>query len=314
MERPLIKTYVKASIGMTANSIRWMTIVLLMCNIIFPAHAEIGNLIGKWNGPKDLVINLCDKADNSLYVCYCGIFRTFGWCDVALTSKGDSLIMKANDAGSPFEAQLHVESCDTLTGTITMGYPDEDWYYHGKVVLTKEKPRMPENINHELEEIIHPSDFDVLARDRDIAREVLDLISSKMYGYAEKGMVERLLKAKPQPITPGDLIGLNRVRSIQIDGNSGIFSYPYFKCRTTKKGRKVFFEKTTGSQRKSGYVYQNSLESLIFLGGWRVNDNPQTSYESTNSVAGTIYKIGQSRIIMLFPTNNNRVEIYELKK
>ncbi len=61
-------------------------------------------------------------------------------------------------------------------------------------------------------------------------------------------------------------------------------------------------------------MYQNSPESLIFLGGWSVNEDPQTTYGSENSVAGTVYKIGNNKAIMIFPTGENRVEIYELIK
>lgn len=302
------------SIGVVAKKNKWLIAILLIFNVILPVQAVRQDLTGKWNGPKDLMINLCTNGNGGLYVCYCGIFRTFGWADVVLMEDGDSLIMTANDAGSPFEARLHIESSDTLIGTITMGTSEEEWFYGGKAMLVKQKPIIPEQLNHELEGIIHPSDYGVLALDRDIVWNALSAVSPTMYGYAEKGMIKRLLEAKIYPITPDDLMELCHVRSIQIDGNLGLFSYPYFKCRSWKKDGKVFFEKITGSQRKSGYVYQNSSESLIFLGGWSVNDDPQASYESTNSVAGTIYKIGENRVIMLFPANNNRVEIYELKK
>ena len=173
---------------------------------------------------------------------------------------------------------------------------------------------MPENLNPELEDIILPSDYGVLARDRNIAWEALSTLTPESYGYAEKNMVEKLVNAKTYPITPKDMIGFRRVRSIQIDARDGIFSYPYFNCRFKKADGKVFFEKTTGSQRKSGYVYQNSPESLVFLGGWSVNDDPQTGYGSTNSVVGKVYKIGPRKAIMIFPTEEDRVEIYELTK
>lgn len=80
-----------------------------------------------------------------------------------------------------------------------------------------------------------------------------------------------------------------------------------------KEGR-LFFEKTTGSQRKSGYIYDNRPDSKVFLGGWSVNNDPQTTYDSENSVAGKIYRIAADRIIMLFIAPDGRsFEIYELK-
>ena len=278
------------------------------------AFADTDNLTGAWKGPKDLMVNICIDNDKQLYVGYCGILRTYGWVDFSTSLTPDSLIIKSADIGSPFEGRFKIESDNRLVGKLEMGSHGDDWYFNGNAELVKEKPVMPENLNPKLEGIILPSDYGVLARDRNIAWEALSTLTPKSYGYAEKKMVEKLLNAKTYPITPKDMIGFRRVRSIQIDARDGIFSYPYFNCRFKKADGKVFFEKTTGSQRKSGYVYQNSPESLVFLGGWSVNDDPQTGYGSTNSVVGKVYKIGPRKAIMIFPTEEDRVEIYELTK
>ncbi|WP_303035101.1 DUF4893 domain-containing protein [uncultured Duncaniella sp.] len=278
------------------------------------AFADTDNLTGAWKGPKDLMVNLCIDNDKQLYVGYCGILRTYGWVDFSTSLTPDSLIIKSADIGSPFEGRFKIESDNRLVGKLEMGSHGDDWYFNGNAELVKEKPVMPENLNPKLEGIILPSDYGVLARDRNIAWEALSTLTPKSYGCVEKNMVEKLLNAKTYPITPKDMIGFRRVRSIQIDARDGIFSYPYFNCRFKKADGKVFFEKTTGSQRKSGYVYQNSPESLVFLGGWSVNDDPQTGYGSTNSVVGKVYKIGPRKAIMIFPTEEDRVEIYELTK
>ena len=278
------------------------------------AFADTDNLTGAWKGPKDLMVNLCIDNDKQLYVGYCGILRTYGWVDFTTSLTPDSLIIKSADIGSPFEGRFKIESDNRLVGKLEMGSHGDDWYFNGNAELVKEKPVMPENLNPKLEGIILPSDYGVLARDRNIAWEALSTLTPKSYGYAEKKMVEKLLNAKTHPITPKDMIGFRRVRSIQIDARDGIFSYPYFNCRFKEADGKVFFEKTTGSQRKSGYVYQNSPESLVFLGGWSVNDDPQTEYGGSNSVVGKVYKIGPRKAIMIFPTEEDRVEIYELTK
>ncbi len=278
------------------------------------SFAETSNLIGAWKGPKDLMINLCIDNDKQLYVGYCGILRTYGWVDFSTSLTPDSLIIKSADIGSPFEGRFKIESDNRLVGKLEMGSHGDDWYFNGNAELVKEKPVMPENLNPKLEGIILPSDYGVLARDRNIAWEALSTLTPKSYGCVEKNMVEKLLNAKTYPITPKDIIGFRRVRSIQIDARDGIFSYPYFNCRFKEADGKVFFEKTTGSQRKSGYVYQNSPESLVFLGGWSVNDDPQTEYGGSNSVVGKVYKIGPRKAIMIFPTEEDRVEIYELTK
>lgn len=287
---------------------------LIVISGFLTAFADTDNLTGAWKGPKDLMVNLCIDNDKQLYVGYCGILRTYGWVDFSTSLTPDSLIIKSADIGSPFEGRFKIESDNRLVGKLEMGSHGDDWYFNGNAELVKEKPLMPENLNPKLEGIILPSDYGVLARDRNIAWEALSTLTPKSYGYAEKNMVEKQLNAKTYSITPKDMIGFRRVRSIQIDARDGIFSYPYFNCRFKKADGKVFFEKTTGSQRKSGYVYQNSPESLVFLGGWSVNDDPQTGYGSTNSVVGKVYKIGSRKAIMIFPTEEDRVEIYELTK
>ncbi|MDE5902475.1 MAG: DUF4893 domain-containing protein [Muribaculaceae bacterium] len=171
---------------------------------------------------------------------------------------------------------------------------------------------IPANLNPDLREVIHSVDYDNLSQDREKIRTLLATLSPDSYGYDEKQMCERLLDAPVSPVTPDGMIGYRRVRSIQIN-SLGIFSYPYFSCRFRKKNGKVFFEKTTGSQRKSGYLYQNTPESLIFLGGASVNGDPQTTYGSESSVAGTLYKTGPRTAIMLFATDDS-AEIYELTK
>lgn len=172
----------------------------------------------------------------------------------------------------------------------------------------------PESIDSGLEGLLLPADYGRMVNCREWVSDALATVTPASYGYDEKGGVEKLLNAKIYPVVPADMVGSWRVRSIQIDARDGIFSYPYFRCRFRNVDGKVFFEKTTGSQRKSGYVYQNGPESLAFLGGWSVNDDPQTFYGGENSVVGTLYKIGRNRAIMLFPISSDRVEIYELVK
>lgn len=287
---------------------------LTACGISSVAQAETSDLIGAWKGPKDLTINVCLDNQDKPYICQCGIFRTYGWVNFSTIVSGDSLIMMSTDIDSPFEGRFKIESNERLVGKLEMGTSGDDWYYSGTAELLKQKPEMPANLNPALEGIILPSDYTLLSLDRDKAREVLATLTPESYGYSGKRMVEKLLNARTYPVTLDDMLGFRRVRSIQIDARDGIFSYPYFKCRFRKTDGKLFFEKTTGSQRKSGHVYQNGPESLIFLGGWSVNNDPQTRYGGDNSVAGTIYKIGPRKAIMIFPTEADRVEIYELTK
>lgn len=169
-------------------------------------------------------------------------------------------------------------------------------------------------VDYSLYGIIKNRDWDRLVLDREQALSVLEHLPSDAYGLNEKAMVKKLLTSKNLRITNQELLAYKRVRSIQVN-NMGIFSYPYFACRFKRKDGKLFFEKISGSQRKSGFVYDNKPDSKVFLGGWSVNDEPQTTYDSDHSEPGMIYKIGTNKIIMVFlAPDEQSFEIYELTK
>lgn len=169
-------------------------------------------------------------------------------------------------------------------------------------------------VDYSLIDIIKPRDWDRLVLDREQALDVLNRLPSEAYGLDEKSIVRKLLTAKNLKLTTQELLGYRRVRSIQVS-RMGIFSYPYFSCRFRRKDGKIFFEKTSGSQRKSGFIYDNKPDSKVFLGGWSVNDDPQTTYHSEHSECGMVYKIGTNKLIILFLAPDERsFEIYELTK
>lgn len=132
------------------------------------------------------------------------------------------------------------------------------------------------------------------------------------YGLDEKPYVHQLLAAEKLNINLDDLALLRRVRSIRVD-NTGIYSYSYFKCHFSQRDGTLFFQKTAGSQRKSGYLYRLDSKRFFFLGGSTVNDDPLTHYGSDSSVAGMLYRVGAARYILLFPSDHG-FEIYEFAK
>lgn len=169
-------------------------------------------------------------------------------------------------------------------------------------------------VDYSLYGIIKNRDWDRLVLDREQALSVLERLPSNAYSANERLMVKKLLTAKALKISNQELLAYKRVRSIQVN-DMGIFSYPYFSCRFKRTDGRIFFEKTSGSQRKSGFIYDNKSDSKVFLGGWSVNDEPQTTYDSDNSVPGMLYKLGSNKIIMLFlAPDEQSFEIYELTK
>jgi hypothetical protein len=135
---------------------------------------------------------------------------------------------------------------------------------------------------------------------------------------AELQRLKNLVSGERLKLIPSDLLKLKKVRSIQI-GKYGVFTYPYFNCWFKKTDRGIFFEKTTGSQRKSGLVFQNDDRSLVFLGTSTVNNDPQRQYsgftrakDKSHDSVGLIIKCGKS-YLAIFPNKNNAWEVYEFK-
>ena len=115
-------------------------------------------------------------------------------------------------------------------------------------------------VNYSLYGIIKNRDWDRLVLDREQALSVLERLPSNAYGANERLMVKKLLTSKALKISNQELLAYKRVRSIQVN-DLGFFSYPYFSCRFKRMDGKIFFEKTSGSQRKSGFIYDNIQDS-----------------------------------------------------
>lgn len=141
---------------------------------------------------------------------------------------------------------------------------------------------------------------------------------------AELPFLDSVLAAKPSPIKGSDLLGDWKVRSVQHGTGGSVFAYPWFKCRISEAGGGLLkFEKTTGSQRRSGKLYRHNGSSWVFLGGSTVNEDPQVSYqgkvakdEPTDSdTFGVLVSLGPGRYAIIMDFGGPRGwEIYEIKK
>ncbi len=147
--------------------------------------------------------------------------------------------------------------------------------------------------------------------------------SSVKYENEEEALelkrISKIFSQKEEKITPKDLMGLRKVRSIQI-GQLGVFKYPYFACKFKQKEEGLFFEKTTGSQRKSGLVFVDEDTVMVFLGGWSVNNDPQKPYSglvgskvTKYDSVGVFVKRG-GRVLAVFPEGPKSYEVYEFSK
>ncbi|MDF5866080.1 DUF4893 domain-containing protein [Pseudomonas aeruginosa] len=92
--------------------------------------------------------------------------------------------------------------------------------------------------------------------------------------------LEQLELSLAQPVVAVDekgLLGDWKCRSTQAD-QYGIYRYPNFQCRIRRTDHGLFLEKTSGSQRVSGYLFREGARCYVFLGGATVNDEPQVAF------------------------------------
>ena len=126
-------------------------------------------------------------------------------------------------------------------------------------------------------------------------------------------VVRGLVTAELVPLPAEELLGLHRVRSIQIDGGD-IYGYNYFKCAFTSEVLAMNFDKTSGSQRRAGSLARVDdmhiiMEGCSYIGGdKKVFDDEHFTY-------GVMMKTKDGKYFMLIPRgDNNRFEFYLFAK
>jgi hypothetical protein len=140
-------------------------------------------------------------------------------------------------------------------------------------------------------------------------------------GREELGKVRELTGGEALPVKRSELVGSWRCRSIQAS-SLGIFAYPFFRCRISESPEGLRFQKVTGSQRRSGYLFEDGGRRFVFLGGQHVNDDPARFYSGMSGdfdgedlamdTAGILQKKGKDRFLMILDAGPEKYELYEL--
>lgn len=140
-------------------------------------------------------------------------------------------------------------------------------------------------------------------------------------GRKAAAKVRALMQRPCQRIEADELEGLWRVRSLQ--GSPGHhYAYPFFKARIVNRDGALFFEKISGSQRRSGFFYKHKPDEWVFLGGATVNEEPQVTYSGISrgemwpsDSFGTLYQLGKGHLLMILDVSwNGDYELYELRR
>ncbi len=130
---------------------------------------------------------------------------------------------------------------------------------------------------------------------------------------AECQNAKKLLSAKPLPLKASELQGYGRVRSIQMKSDD-VYTYNYFKCRFTWEVDNLFFEKTTGSQRKWGQLFRMNDYYINLTGCYYYEGDEITYYrDESKLVVGQLKKVAANKVVMLF-RGKDGFELYEFAK
>lgn len=89
-----------------------------------------------------------------------------------------------------------------------------------------------------------------------------------------------------------------------VPGAAGFVAYPAFDCRVGAGGKVVSFEKTGGSQRPLGLLFQDGTARAVFLGTLVLGDEPtalEYGRDPHRDMAGVLTRIGERRWRIALP-------------
>jgi hypothetical protein len=147
---------------------------------------------------------------------------------------------------------------------------------------------------------------------------------------ADLDAIRSILQAGAVPAAPGKLIGVWKCRAMKLGGLTPEIVYGWFKCRISQShdGR-IFFEKLSGSQRTSGYLYPEG-DGFVYLGASYVNYNGVREkppvYSGRGASAGaaatpddqigmlSLAYDGRARLELPTPVQESVFDVIELKR
>jgi hypothetical protein len=158
----------------------------------------------------------------------------------------------------------------------------------------------------------------------------LEESKAKALGEAQTGSdmdtIHAVLDPASMPASDSALTGSWRCRTIKIGGITPSVVYGWFNCRIADRGGHLFFQKTSGSQRTSGWLYPQGDGSFVYLGASTMNSEKPHAYSGNGASAGAeatpddqigvLSSIGDghARIEMPYPVQESTFDVIELKR
>lgn len=146
--------------------------------------------------------------------------------------------------------------------------------------------------------------------------ELLDYIETNASRFEAEDIekAKAFFNAEPLPIKANELLQFKRVRSIQFTDVCSV-SYDFFNCRFYREDGELYFDKTSGSQRKWGLIGRINDNNLAFTGCWYIGGDKRTGFlDEEHLQEGVIKKVSSNKVMMLFKNDDRGFEIYEIVK
>ncbi|MBI3678228.1 MAG: DUF4893 domain-containing protein [Proteobacteria bacterium] len=159
--------------------------------------------------------------------------------------------------------------------------------------------------------------------DESRSKGLSELSSGQVSGDA--AAMREIASAPAQNISASELTGSWRCRTMKLGGVVSV-SYAWFNCRISGHGGRLYFEKTSGSQRISGYLYPGDGGGFVLLGAWTVKGEPKRVYSGSNpgygaestpdDAIGLLSGLGGShaKIEFPYPVQESTFDVMELKR
>ena len=137
--------------------------------------------------------------------------------------------------------------------------------------------------------------------------------------------IHSVLDARIATATPSKLSGLWHCRTIKLGGLVPDVIYSWFNCRISEHGKALFFEKLSGSQRTSGFLYPEG-QGYVYLGASYVTGEKPHAYSGSGAAAGapatpddqigflSLLADGRARLELPFPVQESTFDVIELKR
>jgi hypothetical protein len=131
---------------------------------------------------------------------------------------------------------------------------------------------------------VSPPDIDRLAHLND-ARDHALAEARQRGGKGDYRVIEKILGPEAHAVPEQALYGNWRCRQIKLGGMSGYYVFDWFKCRISKTGGGIWFEKN-GTQRMAGYLYPQE-GMWVYLGAQSAKGESLHRYSGRAASAGS---------------------------